>query len=238
MINAIGGERAQRMLDHLSRPPKEVGFQSQFRRMLKFVPQPVVRQARFSGTALLRPLSRRRFATDRNRSDTRLHLACGFNPKAGWLNVDLIGAKADLFWDLRRGFPLADGTVDAIFHEHFLEHLPLDEGFRLSRECRRVLKPDGVLRIGVPDVGSLLQRYSSGDPDTRGIHPTALLEIASMFYDYGHVAMYDFETLEGHLMAAGFRNVERRSFGEGRVQPSPDSEARRPETLYVEAWGA
>jgi hypothetical protein len=47
--------------------------------------------------------------------------------------------------------------------------------------------------------------------------------------------MYDFETLEVMLREVGFAVVKRSAFGEGRLTPSPDSEGRRQETLYVEA---
>jgi hypothetical protein len=34
---------------------------------------------------------------------------------------------------------------------------------------------------------------------------------------------------------AGFEVIEQRDFGASRLSPCPDSEHRRPETLYVEA---
>ena len=44
-----------------------------------------------------------------------------------------------------------DNTFDFIFSEHFLEHLFLDEAIDLLKECHRILKPNGVVRIVVPD---------------------------------------------------------------------------------------
>jgi predicted SAM-dependent methyltransferase len=44
-----------------------------------------------------------------------------------------------------------DNTFDFIFSEHFLEHLFLDEAIELLKECYRILKPNGVVRIVVPD---------------------------------------------------------------------------------------
>ncbi|MGL4880978.1 MAG: class I SAM-dependent methyltransferase, partial [Waterburya sp.] len=44
-----------------------------------------------------------------------------------------------------------DNTFDFIFSEHFFEHLFLNEAVKLLKECRRILKPHGVIRIVVPD---------------------------------------------------------------------------------------
>ena len=52
----------------------------------------------------------------------RLNLGSGFRPRRGWVNVDLSDG-ADLSLDLRERLPFGDGTVDAIYTEHFFEHL-------------------------------------------------------------------------------------------------------------------
>lgn len=189
-------------------------------------------------TDLLRPWARRRAAAIRARSPLLLHLGSGRFPKAGWVNIDLIGVPADVPWNLARGIPFPPGCADAVFHEHLLEHLPLAAGYRLLRECARVLKPGGVLRLGVPDVGAYLRAYAgSGDfiCRLRPGRPTALLAVQEVFYHYGHRSAYDRATLLLVCRAAGFVQVEPRAFGESRLCPAPDSPHRRAETLYVEA---
>ena len=47
--------------------------------------------------------------------------------------------------------PFDDASLDFIFSEHFLAHLFLDEAIELLRECARILRPRGVLRLVVPD---------------------------------------------------------------------------------------
>src|SRR5690606_18378616 len=61
--------------------------------------------------------------------------------------------------DLSKGIPYEDNSVDAVYHSHTLEHIDrnLDDpangpGLLFTKECRRVLKPGGVLRIVVPDL--------------------------------------------------------------------------------------
>ena len=45
-------------------------------------------------------------------------------------------------------FPFADSTYDYLFHTEVLEHVYAKE--RFLRECRRVLKPGGIMLLAVP----------------------------------------------------------------------------------------
>lgn len=56
-------------------------------------------------------------------------------------------------WVFAKGDALEflDDSLTFIYAEHFFEHLFFDEAVALLRECRRVLQPDGVIRIVVPD---------------------------------------------------------------------------------------
>ena len=63
-------------------------------------------------------------------------------------------------WDLRRGIPFDDGTFDVVYHSHFLEHIDRHQAPGLLRECGRVLKPGGVLRVVVPDLEMLVGCYT------------------------------------------------------------------------------
>lgn len=168
----------------------------------------------------------------------RLHLGCGERPVPGWINVDLAGARADLVWDLRRPLPFAPASVDAIFHEHFLEHLPVDDAVESLRTCRDLLRPGGVLRIGVPDFAAHVTSYLGEDPlldDLRPDRPTRLLALNELLYDYGHRSMWDRETLELTLREVGFADVAACRAGESVLDPAPDTPAREDGTLYVEA---
>jgi SAM-dependent methyltransferase len=62
-------------------------------------------------------------------------------------------------WNLRRGIPFPDASVDVVYHSHVLEHLEREDAPGFLRECRRVLKPGGVLRVVVPDLERLARRY-------------------------------------------------------------------------------
>lgn len=61
--------------------------------------------------------------------------------------------------DLRYGIPFEDETFDVVYHSHFLEHLHPSDGQSMLRECRRVLRPGGTIRIVVPDLERIAKRY-------------------------------------------------------------------------------
>jgi predicted SAM-dependent methyltransferase len=144
----------------------------------------------------------------------------------------------DLVWNLNRPLPFRANTADAIFHEHVLEHLTLEHGLSFLKQCHRVLKTGGVLRVGVPDAGAYVSSYCQNPSEflaaMRPGRPTPLLALQEEFYWHGHRTMYDFETIALVLTAAGFTEPERRTFGESRLKPAPDSVGREGDTLYVE----
>jgi predicted SAM-dependent methyltransferase len=173
-----------------------------------------------------------------------LHLGCGTHRIDDFLNVDRIRTEAtDVVVDMRRRLPLATGSVRGIFHQHALEHIDLAHGARtLMRESFRVLRSDGRLRIGVPDLRSYVDAYLRNDhdfADRLGLGPLRYsAEILNHAFASGHRFLYDYEALEFELRAAGFRDVRRASHRDSsdpmlnQDNPSP---GRIAETIFVEA---
>jgi predicted SAM-dependent methyltransferase len=236
-----GGSAEPGRLDRLARylasldkahPPPPIPGGRLLRRAPKWAPGAF----RALGTRLMRPLARRQLERAGRGESLKLHLGCGWIPKQGWVNVDLFATRADICWDLSLGIPLPDDSVDAIFHEHMLEHLSLGSGLAFTRECHRVLKPGRLLRIGVPDAGALLDSYAGkADPEWASSRPTPMLAVQALFYENDHRAMYDAETLTLMCRAAGFAEAQAHAAGGGLMQPNPDTVERSSGTLYVEA---
>jgi predicted SAM-dependent methyltransferase len=89
----------------------------------------------------------------------KLHLGCGPDYKEGYTNVDIRAeVRADLHADVRQ-LPLEDAAVDEILARNILEHFPAAETVSVLQEWRRVLRPDGVLTIIVPDIHYWTQQY-------------------------------------------------------------------------------
>jgi len=152
-------------------------------------------QARLLTTNLLRPLERRRARRFEAARPLRLHPGCQKVRKEGWLNVDVAGYPVDLRWNLLQPLPFSGETVEAVFHEHLLEHFSLTEALFLTREWHRVLEPGGVLRIGVPDAGAYLCSYAEDGDFLGNVRPecaTRMLAVQALFYWPHHQTMYDF----------------------------------------------
>lgn len=72
----------------------------------------------------------------------------------------VLGTDPDIvLHDLRKGIPYPNSSLDAVYHSHFLEHLEREAGFALLLECKRVLKPSGILRVVVPDLEAQVLNY-------------------------------------------------------------------------------
>lgn len=89
-----------------------------------------------------------------------LNVGCGrcYHPR--WTNIDLVAHGPEVRqYDLRRGLPYDCDAFDAVYHSHVLEHLTPQDAASMLRECHRVLRPGGVLRVVVPDLEGIARTY-------------------------------------------------------------------------------
>ena len=63
--------------------------------------------------------------------------------------------------NLTKGIPFGSNTIDVVYHSHLLEHLDEDIAKLFLLEIKRVLKPNGILRIVVPDLEKACRDYVS-----------------------------------------------------------------------------
>lgn len=151
-----------------------------------------------------------------------INLGSGHWKFESWVNVDLdLDSRPDVCVDLAGGLPFRDGCADFMHTEDFIDQLDLLQAGRFLRECHRILKPGGVIRILTPDVEQLTHLYLH-QPDVlkalwndhvrvplRFGTAAEILNVGMRFA--GHTFLYDAETFT--LLAAenGFR-AERVSF--------------------------
>jgi SAM-dependent methyltransferase len=137
---------------------------------------------------------------------------------AGEAVTDSLRHGRFVFWDLKYGIPFADGSAEAIYSSHMLEHMNDREAATLLRECHRVASRGGVVRIVVPVV----------ETDAEDEYERARR------YLHSHRSRWNSEKLRELLEHEGFARVDEQAYRIGRC---PDLELleRRPDSLFVEA---
>ncbi|HEY0003241.1 MAG TPA: methyltransferase domain-containing protein [Pyrinomonadaceae bacterium] len=114
-----------------------------------------------------------------------LNLGCGNRFHTAWTNIDFVSSDPSvLSHNLRRGIPSPDAAFDVVYHSHLLEHFAKSEALSFLSECRRVLKPEGIIRIAVPDLEQLarmyllaLDRAAAGDEEWERRYQWIMLEL-------------------------------------------------------------
>ena len=173
---------------------------------------------------------------------TRLHWGCGRTIGAGWINSDRSDhSGVDLACDIREGLPLDSDTVDYAVSIHALQEIPYDGLAPVLAELRRVLKPGGVLRLGLPDL--LKGVYHRGDadyfavPDEDARDIGAKLVVQLLWYGHSRV-VFTPGFIEQVLLDSGFSRVVHCRFEE-TSGPNPEIttfDNRERESLFVEAF--
>jgi predicted SAM-dependent methyltransferase len=170
----------------------------------------------------------------------KVQLGCGRNRFPGWINVDL-ESGADIVMDLSKGtLPFTTGELDFIYSEHFIEHITREQGLDLFKECFRVLRSGGTVRLSTPNLTTICTDYLSKNLDRwRAVGwmpatPCQLVNGGLRLWE--HQFVYDFEELRASLIAAGFSVVTRQVWKESTIQTLKGLETRPYcDDLIVEA---
>jgi predicted SAM-dependent methyltransferase len=173
----------------------------------------------------------------------RLNWGCGGYPEPGWINSDASGyAGVDLVCDIRDGLPLESDSLDYAVSIHALPEIPYPDLLPTLGELRRVLKPKGTLRLGLPDLDKAIDAYLKKDPgyflipdeDVKSLGGKLVVQMIW----YGHSrSVFTHDFVEELLLKAGFSSVSRCAYHQ---TASPFSEIveldnREQESLFVEA---
>jgi predicted SAM-dependent methyltransferase len=180
----------------------------------------------------------------------KLQLGAAENIRAGWLNTDLHGYdRRDelVYLDARKRFPLPDAAFDLVYSEHMIEHLTYAEGQQCLRECLRVLRPGGMIRIATPSLERLAALYDDGEVAERYVRwavetlgpevdqPLPGVVINNFFRSWGHRFVYDPQTLRHAMTQAGFVDVEQVPLGDLERHLAELPEFNELETFVLEA---
>jgi predicted SAM-dependent methyltransferase len=154
----------------------------------------------------------------------------------GWITLDL-SDNADIFWNLNQKMPFPDNSVDMIYSSHLFEHFLYPKIIEIMGDCYRILKPDGVFSIAVPNARLYIEGYfdKSFNPLPQDIYQPAFHYNSRIdFINYTaymggeHKHMFDEENLLAILRKVGFKNVELRQY-----DSSIDLQGRKWESIYA-----
>jgi predicted SAM-dependent methyltransferase len=194
-------------------------------------------------------------------TELKINFGCGLSGAPGWCNIDnsptipLSRLKLGrlLFrtpaWpkdvrrhDVKKGLPFADQSVSCIYSSHTFEHFSWAESLAVAKECFRVLRPGGVLRIVVPDLQLIAREYlRDSDPMASHRFVDRLLlrhTIHDLFHGGAHHSqMFDESSLIALLRQAGFEQPAVSNFMQSRIADITliELEQRKHESLYVES---
>lgn len=116
-----------------------------------------------------------------------LNLGCGATYHKDWINVDFVSTgEGVMAHNLLAGVPFKDNTFEVVYHSHVLEHFPKDKAVEFIKECYRVLKKDGIIRIAIPDLERIARNYLKYLEESLNNVPKAAEK-----YEWSLLEMYD-----------------------------------------------
>lgn len=178
-----------------------------------------------------------------------INLGSGHWKIDGWVNVDLdLGSRPEVCADLSVGLPFRSACADFMHTEDFIDQLDLERAVSFLRECHRILKPGGVLRVLTPDVEQLARLYLHQPEALKALwrehvrvplrYGTAgeILNAGMRFA--GHTFLYDAETFTQLARDCGFE-ARQVSFQSSEFPQLQGHDLRSPEnaiSLYHDCY--
>lgn len=171
----------------------------------------------------------------------------------GWTSLDNsprnVGIKCDLNFE---NIQLKSNEVDAIYTSHTLEHILPNRQGAIFSEMYRVLKPESLIRIVVPDIDYAISRYINKEPLNIENMPSKIpllpdkqiCWLSGWFFTCpkgsnllgGHVMVYNKELLEWYLSQAKFKNITLKKYNDlSPIFKDCDLEIHKDIGLYMEA---
>jgi predicted SAM-dependent methyltransferase len=144
----------------------------------------------------------------------RLHVGCGRERLEGWVNIDAQALPGvDVVADVTGGLEFRD--CEAVYAEHFLEHLRIDQALDFLAEAHRVLGEGGLIRLSTPNLDWVwLTHYRlEAPPELKG---EMAIQLNRAFHGWEHQFLWNRELLGEALEACGFEGLEWCRYRESR----------------------
>jgi len=136
----------------------------------------------------------------------KLHLGCGKRDFGSeWIHVDGGDFPHLHSHDITK-LDFESNSVDLIYSSHVIEYFDREEIKFVFKEWHRVLKPNGLLRVAVPDFKAMAELYIKGASLSTFLGPIYGKHVMSGKTIY-HKTAYDFVSLKNVLEQNGFGDV-------------------------------
>ncbi len=143
----------------------------------------------------------------------RLHIGCGREHFPGWLNLDSQDLPGvDHVVDVTRGLHFTG--VEAVFAEHFLEHLDLADAVSLLCDVRNNLASGGLLRLSTPNLDWVWETHYSSHPKDPTSKRLDGIRLNRAFHGWRHRFLWNRPLLDEALEACGFVDLSWCRYGE------------------------
>ncbi len=208
--------------------------------------------------------------------ETKLHLGSGTRAIDGFINLDNSPAilldhfkilkilifrlgliskeKYEMDWskirwcDISKGIPYPNKSISKIYTSHFIEHLSKKDGLFVLKECYRVLKENGIMRLVIPNLLFHAKKYVEkteelllNDPESSNttFHEEFLKTVAGAFIikkrkGLEHSYMYDIPSIRAALKTAGFNKITISKFKVGLDEELSSLDSRPDESIFLD----
>ena len=173
-----------------------------------------------------------------------IQIGCGYHKFENFDNLDFYNSSFS-FWkkknyishDFRYRLPFDDNVYEGAFSEHTIEHLYFNDAKFLISEICRVLKKSSIFRCTVPGLDIFIENYNEKKKNKYfSSFDTGCDALRDLTHNWGHLNIWDKETLKRELINAGFSSAKVCQFGVGEnIELVKDLEDRAFQTIYLEA---
>jgi predicted SAM-dependent methyltransferase len=230
-------------------------FTMELKSLLLFFFSKLTRKSRFNKKLLRKQLA----------SSDRLNIGCGGNIVENWVNIGLFEIPKALYYsskitnqakfvhfDVTSELPINPDSIQYIYASHFIEHLTFPQGLAFLKNCHKVMKRDGIIRLTFPDLELWILKYVENDTEffkkysdfTKNKNDLPDLKtkgeiFMSQVHGWGHKWCYDFDSVKDILERTGFSEVTRKKAFQSLIPDidklEPNIEQRLFESIFVEA---
>lgn len=138
----------------------------------------------------------------------KLHLGCGDKILKGYINVDIRPETGcDIVDDVTLLEKFENNSADEIYACHVLEHFGRHQYFDVLKRWYDILKPGGLIRISVPDLGAVIYQYYVQQLPLRKL--MGFIYGGQTYNENYHYVGFDFYTLTEDLEKLGFSNISK-----------------------------